>query len=81
MQEMPVGKYKHITEYNIKDLTHDILNDKLFGFVEVNIKVPDELYEKFSEMSPIFKNVVIDATDKEVIGDHMYNYCKKKIFH
>ena len=21
MQEMPVGKYKHITEYNIKDLT------------------------------------------------------------
>ena len=33
--------------------------------------------EKFSEMSPIFKNVVIDATNKEVIGDHMYNYCKQ----
>ena len=77
MQEMPVGKYKHITEYNIKDLTHDILNDKLFGFFEVDIIVPDELYEKFSEMSPIFKNVVIDATKKEVIGEHMYNYCRQ----
>ena len=45
MEEMAVGKYKHITEYNIKDLTHDILNDKLFGFVEVDIEVPDKLYE------------------------------------
>ena len=77
MQEMPVGKYKHFTEYNIDNLIHDILNDRLFGFVEVDIEVPDELYEKFSEMSPIFKNVVIDATNKEVIGDHMYNYCKQ----
>ena len=77
MDEMPVGKYKHITEYNINNLVHDILNDKLFGFVEVDIKVPDELYEKCSEMSPIFKNVVIDATKKEVIGEHMYNYCKQ----
>ena len=38
MQDMPVGKYKHIKEYNIDNLIHDILNDKLFGFVEVDIK-------------------------------------------
>ncbi len=39
MQDMPVGKYKHITEYNIKDLIKDILMKKLFGFVDVDIKV------------------------------------------
>ena len=51
MQGKPVGKYKHITEYNINILIHDGLNEKLFGFVEVNIKVPDELYNYFLEMS------------------------------
>jgi hypothetical protein len=44
MDDMPVGKYKHITEYNINNLVHDMLNDILFGFVEVDIRVPDELY-------------------------------------
>jgi hypothetical protein len=77
MQKMPVGEYKHISEYNIKDLIKDILNEKLFGFVEVDIKVPDELYDKFSEMSPIFKNITIDATDENIIGEHMFDYCKQ----
>mmetsp|Transcript_73982 Transcript_73982/g.197152 ORF Transcript_73982/g.197152 Transcript_73982/m.197152 type:complete len:217 (-) Transcript_73982:2436-3086(-) len=76
MQDMPVGEYKHIKEYKIIDLEKDILNDKLFGFIEVDIKVPDELYNKFSEMSPIFKNIVIDANDNNIISEHMYNYCK-----
>jgi hypothetical protein len=76
MQDMPVGKYKHITEYNIKDLINDVLNEKLFGFVEVDIKVPDELYDKFSEMSPIFKNIAIDSSKKDIIGEHMFDYCQ-----
>ena len=71
-----VGKYKHITEYNINNLVHDVLNEKLFGFVEVDIKVPDELYDKFSEMSPIFKNIAIDSSKKDIIGEHMFNYCQ-----
>ena len=61
---------------NIKDLIKDILNEKLFGFVEVDIKVANELYDKFSEMSPIFKNIVSDSTKKDIIGDHMFNYCQ-----
>jgi hypothetical protein len=76
MQDMPVGKYKHITEYNINNLIHDVLNEKLFGFVEVDIQVPDELYDKFSEMSPIFKNIANDNSKKDVIGEHMFNYCQ-----
>ena len=53
--------------YNINDLIHDVINEKLFGFVEVDIKVPDELYDKFSEMSPIFKNIAIDSSKKDII--------------
>jgi hypothetical protein len=34
-----------------------ILNDQLFGLAEVDIHVPDSLYAKFSEMSPIFATV------------------------
>ena len=27
-------------------------------------------------MSPILKNIVIDSSKKEVIGEHMFNYCQ-----
>jgi hypothetical protein len=43
MQDLPVGEYRHITEYDVNDLIKDILNEKIFGFVEVDIKDPDEL--------------------------------------
>jgi hypothetical protein len=50
------------------------MDDKLFGFVECDISVPAHLYDQFSEMCPIFKNIDIHGT-KEVIGEHMYEYC------
>ena len=53
---MPTDKHKHIKTYNLKQLKNDILNDKLFGFVQVDIETPEDLKEKFSEMCPIFKN-------------------------
>jgi hypothetical protein len=81
MQKMSVGEYKHISEYNIKDLIIDVLNKNLFGFVEVDIKVPDELYDTFSEMLPVFKNISIDATDENIIGEHMFDYCKQTKYH
>ena len=46
----------------------------LYGMVEVDIKVPDHLYEKFSEMSPLFHTVDIPMED---IGDHMKRYVEK----
>ena len=49
--------------------------------MEVDIKVPDELYDKFSEMSPIFKNIAIDSSKKDVIGEHMFNYCQSNKYH
>ena len=50
------------------------MSDKLFGYVECDISVPEHLYEHFSEMCPIFKNIDIHGT-KDVIGEHMSDYC------
>ena len=52
---MPAGKHEHITAYELKQLNQDILNDKLFGFIKVNIETPENLKERFSQMTPIFK--------------------------
>jgi len=70
-QEMPTGKHTHITSYNLKQLNQDILNDKLFGFIQVDIETPEHLKDYFSEMTPIFKNAEIKFED---IGEYMQNY-------
>ena len=31
----------------------------MFGFAQVDIEVPDELYDKFSKMAPLFKRFLI----------------------
>jgi hypothetical protein len=79
-KKMPVGKHEHITEYDLETLKADIMSEKLFGFIQVDIKTPDNLKDKFSEMTPIFKNAVIKEKD---ISDFMRNEHKKnnKTFH
>ena len=37
--------------------------DNMFGMAEVDIIVPDELRQRFSEMITIFKNVLIARDD------------------
>jgi hypothetical protein len=74
-QVMPTGDYGHITNYDLNTLKEDVMSGALFGFVECNIKVPDNLYEHFAEMCPIFKNIDIHGT-REIIGDHMFEYCQ-----
>ena len=70
-QEMPTGKHEHIKTYDLKQLEQDILNDKLFGFIQVDIETPENLKEHFAEMTPIFKNAEIKFDD---IGEYMKNY-------
>ncbi len=53
---MPTGKHEHIKSYDLKQLKRDILNNVLFGFVQVDIETPQDLKEIFWEMTPIFKN-------------------------
>ena len=47
-------------------ILNEVRNERLFGCVEVDIRVPDHLKEKSSEMCPIFKNTEIS---RENIGE------------
>ena len=40
---MPTGKHEHIKTYDLKQLKKDILNNDLFGFVQVDIETPENL--------------------------------------
>ena len=70
-QDMPTGKYKRIEIYNLNKLEQDILNDKVFGFLKVDIETPEHLKKYFEEMTPIFKNTVVNFED---MGEYMQEY-------
>ena len=69
-QEMPCGKEKYVEISNlqdpriIRDLCDKVLMGELFGFLQVDIQVPDELLEKFSEFFPLF---IVDEVPEEQI--------------
>ncbi|EGZ20638.1 hypothetical protein PHYSODRAFT_259644 [Phytophthora sojae] len=62
--EMPCGRLTTI----------DANDDKIFGFLECDIRTPEHLKDYFSEMTPIFKNVEINCNDENIIGKHMFDY-------
>ena len=67
----------HISEENLgydQDYEPEVRHERLFGCVEVDIRVPEHLKEKFSEMCPIFKNTNISLDD---IGDFMRTYAEE----
>ena len=67
---MPCGKdtlvvnKKPFDQKRIARFSKDILKEKGFGFTQVDIEVPDELHDKFSEMSPLF--VVQEIPDRDI---------------
>ena len=72
-QEMPCGKEKVFsTNPEEKDkLIQNVLNDKLFGFFQVDIEVPEQLLDKFSEFSPLF---ILSEVPEDQIPHHMQDY-------
>ena len=68
--EMPCGKgtlvvnKKPYDQKHIAKFSRDVLKGNVFGFVRVDIEVPDELYDKFSEISPLF--VVQEISDRDM---------------
>ena len=52
-----------------------IKSGSFFGLVECDIVVPDCLKDKFSEMSPIFKNTLVG---REQLGDNMRKLAEEK---
>ena len=64
---MPCGKESYVEVSNpriIKDLCDKVLTGELFGFLQVDIHVPNGLLKKFSEFSPLF---IIDEVPEDKI--------------
>ena len=67
---MPCGKdtlvvnKKPFDQKRITKFSKDVLKGSVFRFAQLQIEVPDELYDKFSEMSPLF--VVQGTPDRDI---------------
>ena len=72
-QEMPCGKEKafHCDPEEKNEIIQNVLNDKLFGFFEVDIEVPEQKRKLFSEFCPLF---VISEVSEEQIPQHMKDH-------
>ena len=70
---MPCGKEK-VFQANPEEkdkLIQNVLNDKLFSFFQVDIEVPEQLLDKFSEFSPLF---ILSEVREDQIPQHMQDY-------
>ena len=55
---------KPFHQKRIAKFSKHVLKGKVFGFAQVDIEVPDKLYDKFSKMSPLF--VVQEILDRDI---------------
>ncbi|XP_057317067.1 uncharacterized protein LOC130660625 [Hydractinia symbiolongicarpus] len=62
---------KPTSEHNLGLLTRGVVDGSLFAFAQVDIKVPENLREKFSEMAPLF---VVKEIPDDQIPEHMHEY-------
>ena len=67
-------KLDQVKTMSAERILSEVRNERLFGCVEVDIRVPEHLKEKFSEMCPIFKNTNISRED---IGEFMKAYAEE----
>ena len=51
-----------------------VVDGTLFGMVECDVRVPEELQDYFSEMQPVFKNASVTRDD---IGPFMRQYAEE----
>ena len=58
-----------------ESLLEQIRSGKLFGYVQCDIEVPEELKEKFANFPPIFKKTNVGRHD---IGSLMQDYAEKQ---
>ena len=80
-QEMPCGKEKYFEvresanpESAVEELCNAVLNGNLFGYLQVDIQVPEHLKDTYSEFSPLF---VLDSIPRDFVPDHMKEYQEK----
>ena len=63
--------FGHGAPYSEEELLKAVIEKDLFGLVLCDVNVPEEHREKFSEMTPVFKNVNVSRED---IGVFMQEY-------
>ena len=56
-----------------EQLLEEITKGRLFGYVQCDIEVPENLRANFANFPPIFKNTLVRKSD---IGDLMKNYAE-----
>ena len=61
----------------LEQLLEEIKKGKLFGYVQCDIEVPENLRSKFNNFPPIFKDTLVSKSD---IGDLMENYAEEERF-
>ena len=64
-------KFLNVTQGRENEIIQNVLNDKLFGFFEVDIEVPEQKRKRFSEFCPLF---VISEVPEDQIPQHMKDY-------
>ena len=69
-----VNKKPYDQKKKIAKFPKDVLKGNVFGFAQVDIEVPDELYDKFSEMPPLF---VVQEIPDCAIPEEMKIYKEK----
>ncbi|XP_078347123.1 uncharacterized protein LOC144632369 [Oculina patagonica] len=85
LEDMPCGKeqlryYTGMETFAAYALMQNLKGEnpshipKWFGFAEVDIEIPKNLWKKFEEMPPFFFNKEVPA---EAVPQHMYEYLKK----
>ena len=67
---------KPFDQNRIAKFSKYVLEGKVFGFAQVDIEVPDELYDKFSEMAPLF---VVQEIPEKYIPKEVNIYIRKKL--
>ena len=82
---MPCGKdtlvvnKKPFEQKRITKFSKDILKGNVFGFLQVDIEVPDELYDRFSEMAPLLVvQEILDCDTPEEMKIYMGKIGRKK---
>lgn len=58
-----------------KQILEGVQNGSIFGVIECDLHVPDNLRDRFKDFQPIIKSANVTIDD---IGDHMKSYCKDK---
>ncbi len=65
------SKYPKKQALSESQLVSKIRNGTIFGYIQCDIEVPQELRHKFADFPPIFKNTEVGRAD---IGSHMESY-------